>query len=93
MNNHTISCFSIDRTYKLYINGKQCRPDANYSRPLVNKNSQVIAQVGEANRKDVREAVEAAVKAQPGYSFFFIRNYLNFEPWALYYENMQLRNF
>ena len=56
----------IDRTYKLYVNGKQARPDANYSRPLFGKDSQVIAQVGEANRKDVRNAVEAAVKAQPG---------------------------
>jgi len=58
---------SIDRTYKLYINGKQVRPDANYSRPLVNNKGDVIAQVGEANRKDVREAVEAANKAQPGW--------------------------
>jgi len=58
---------SVDRTYKLYINGKQARPDANYSRPLYGKDGHVIAQVGEANRKDIRNAVEASVKAQPGW--------------------------
>ena len=58
---------SVDRTYKFYVNGKQARPDANYSRPMVGKDGKVIAQVGEANRKDIRNAVEAAVKAQPGY--------------------------
>lgn len=58
---------SIDRTYKLYINGKQVRPDANYSRPLVNDKGDIIGQVGEANRKDVREAVEAANKAHSGW--------------------------
>ena len=60
----------------MYINGKQVRPDANYSRPLVNTNCDVIGQVGEANRKDVREAVEAAVKAQPGYLFDILQQFV-----------------
>lgn len=58
---------SVDRTFKLYINGKQARPDANYSRPLVSSTGEVIGQVSEANRKDVRNAVEAANKAQAGW--------------------------
>ena len=57
---------SIDRTFKLYYGGKQARPDANYSRSVLNKDSQVIAQVAESNRKDVRNAVEVASKALPG---------------------------
>ena len=58
--------YRIDRTLKLYIGGKQVRPDANYSRPVLSGNGKVIGQVGEANRKDVRDAVDIACKALPG---------------------------
>ncbi|MBX3140948.1 MAG: aldehyde dehydrogenase family protein [Trueperaceae bacterium] len=54
---------SIDRTPKLYIGGKQKRPDGNYSYPVL---SAAGARVGDAplgNRKDVRDAVEAAAKS------------------------------
>jgi len=57
--------FRIDRTYKLYIGGKQKRPDANYSRPITDKDGKVVAQVGESNRKDVRDAVDIACKSLP----------------------------
>lgn len=57
----------IDRTLKLYYGGKQCRPDQNLSRPILNKDGQVIEQVSESNRKDVRNAVEAAASALPGW--------------------------
>ncbi|XP_066935468.1 aldehyde dehydrogenase family 16 member A1-like isoform X2 [Clytia hemisphaerica] len=57
----------IDRTYKLYIGGKQKRPDANYSRPITDPKGQIIAQVGESNRKDVRDAVDIACKTLPGW--------------------------
>ena len=51
----------------MYIGGSQKRPDATYARPVFSKlNHQVISQVGEGNRKDIREAVEAAHKAAPG---------------------------
>ncbi len=50
----------IDRTPKLYIGGKQTRPDATYSRAIVGKDGTVLGEVGEGNRKDIREAVEAA---------------------------------
>ena len=65
---------SIDRTYKVYIGGAQKRPDGNYSRPVLNPAGHVIGQVAECNRKDVREAVEAAHKAAPGYAIFAIVN-------------------
>ncbi len=53
----------IDRTPKLYIGGKQARPDSGYSRPVYDPAGHQIGEVGEGNRKDIRNAVEAAHKA------------------------------
>ncbi|GHF51499.1 aldehyde dehydrogenase family protein [Seohaeicola zhoushanensis] len=50
----------IDRTAKLYVGGKQARPDGGYSRPVWGKGGALLGHVGLANRKDVRNAVEAA---------------------------------
>ncbi len=50
----------IDRTPKLYIGGRQKRPDGAYSRPVYGPKGEIIGQVGEGNRKDIRDAVEAA---------------------------------
>ena len=50
----------------MYIGGAQKRPDATYSRPVIGQSGNVIGQVSEGNRKDIREAVEAAHKAAPG---------------------------
>merc|ERR1719340_517462 len=58
----------VDRTYKLYYGGAQKRPDGNYSRVIRNVEGHVMAQVGEANRKDIRNAVEVAAKAQPAWA-------------------------
>lgn len=54
----------IDRTAKLYIGGKQARPDGGYSLRIVGANGKPIGDVGEGNRKDIRNAVEAARGAQ-----------------------------
>ena len=54
---------SIDRTAKLYIGGKQVRPDGNYSKPIYNSNGTFAGEVGQGNRKDIRNAVEVARKA------------------------------
>jgi len=54
---------AVDRTAKLYIGGKQTRPDGNYALPVVSPRGKVIGEVGEGNRKDIRNAVEAARKA------------------------------
>jgi len=51
---------AIDRTPKMFIGGKQTRPDSGYSRDVYDPQGQVIGQVGEGNRKDIRNAVEAA---------------------------------
>jgi aldehyde dehydrogenase (NAD+) len=54
----------IDRTAKLYIGGKQVRPDSGYSSPVLDSRGRHIAEVGRGNRKDVRNAVEAAHAAE-----------------------------
>ena len=53
----------IDRTAKMYVGGKQARPDGGYVRPIVDAAGKLVGEVGEGNRKDVRNAVEAARKA------------------------------
>ena len=54
---------AIDRTVKLYIGGKQVRPDSGYSMEVRGANGQVLGEVGLGNSKDIRNAVEAARKA------------------------------
>src|SRR5450759_1462502 len=54
---------AIDRTPKLFIAGKQVRPDSGYSRSVFDSDGRFIGEVGEGNRKDIRNAVEAAHKA------------------------------
>jgi aldehyde dehydrogenase (NAD+) len=51
---------AIDRTPKLFIGGKQARPDGGLSLQVKGPDGRVIGEVGEGNRKDVRNAVEAA---------------------------------
>lgn len=50
----------INRTPKLFIAGKQTRPDAGYSRNVHNKSGRILGQIPMSNRKDIRNAVEAA---------------------------------
>ena len=53
---------AVDRTAKMYIGGKQKRPDGGYSLDVVGP-AGIVGQVGRGNRKDVRDAVEAACAA------------------------------
>jgi aldehyde dehydrogenase (NAD+) len=54
---------TIDRTAKLYVGGRQMRPDSGYSYSVLNKAGHAVGQAGLGNRKDIRNAVEAAGKA------------------------------
>jgi len=54
----------IDMTAKLYIGGKQVRGDGGLSYTVLDKGGVAIGQAVCANRKDVRNAVEAAGKAK-----------------------------
>ena len=55
---------AIDRTPKLYIGGAQVRPDSGYSLSVHDAAGGVAGEVGHGNRKDIRNAVEAAHKAE-----------------------------
>jgi aldehyde dehydrogenase (NAD+) len=54
----------IDRTVKLYIGGKQARPDSGYSVAVRAADGHVLGEAPLGNRKDLRNAVEAARKAE-----------------------------
>ena len=55
---------AIDRTVKLYIGGKQARPDSGYSVPVKDREGRLLGEMPLGNRKDIRNAVEAARKAE-----------------------------
>jgi aldehyde dehydrogenase (NAD+) len=83
----------IDRTPKMYIGGKQVRPDGQYTLSVINPKGTVVGQVGDGSRKDIRNAVEAAhaaIIAKPGWS---MRHGYN-RSQILYFiaENLDVRN-
>jgi aldehyde dehydrogenase (NAD+) len=59
-NDKKIDGIGIDRTVKQYIGGKQARPDSGYSVAVRNREGKVIGEAPVGNRKDIRNAVEAA---------------------------------
>jgi aldehyde dehydrogenase (NAD+) len=61
------SAGQIDHTIKIYIGGAQKRPDAPYTRAVLGPTGALVGQVAEGQRKDVRDAVEAAHAAAPGW--------------------------
>ncbi len=63
-----LSSSSIDRTVKQYIAGKQARPDSGYSFPVYGRKEggregELLGEAPLGNRKDIRNAVEAARNA------------------------------
>jgi aldehyde dehydrogenase (NAD+) len=58
---------AIDRTFRFLIGGKLARPDQAGSFSVTSPSGELLAVVGEANRKDVRNAVEAARAAFPSW--------------------------
>jgi aldehyde dehydrogenase (NAD+) len=53
----------VDRTYRFLIGGKLARPDGAGSFQIASPSGSLLAVVGDANRKDLRNAVEAARNA------------------------------
>jgi aldehyde dehydrogenase (NAD+) len=51
---------TLDRTPKLFIGGRQARPDSGYSLKVLSPSGRPLGEVGDGNRKDIRNAVEAA---------------------------------
>jgi len=58
----------IDRTPKLYIGGKQARPDGGLSVEITGPSGNLVGEVGKGSRKDIRNAVEAARAAANGWA-------------------------
>ena len=56
------------KTYKLYINGQFPRSESGRSMPVTDAKGKVLAHVARASRKDLRDAVEAARKAQDSWA-------------------------
>lgn len=78
----------IDRTHRFLIGGKLARPDGGMSFPVYGSSGDLLGLLGDANRKDVRNAVEAARGAFSGWSgqtahlraqilYFFAENIAN----------------
>ena len=78
----------IDRSPKLYIGGKQTRSDSGYSFTVEDSANHYISETGLGNRKDVRNAVEAANKADS-----WTRATAHLRAQILYYlgENLSVR--
>jgi aldehyde dehydrogenase (NAD+) len=79
---------AMDRTVKLYIAGKQTRPDSGYSFEVRGMTGELLGEAPLGNRKDIRNAVEAARKAS-GWAKTTAHNRAQ----VLYYmaENLSLR--
>ncbi len=58
------AAMSIDRTVKLFVGGKQTRPDSGYSVEVRGADGRLLGEAPLGNRKDIRNAVEAARKAE-----------------------------
>ena len=78
----------IDRTPKLFIGGKQVRPDGNYAMPVADAKGRLAGEVGLGSRKDIRDAVSAAraCKAWPDATAYNRSQVLYF-----FAENLSLR--
>jgi aldehyde dehydrogenase (NAD+) len=59
---------NVLKTYKLYINGAFPRTESGRSLPVADAKGTVIAYVCHGSRKDLRDAIEAARKAQAGWA-------------------------
>ena len=59
---------SVKKTYKLYINGEFPRTESGRYYPVLTKGGELLANACRGSRKDLRNAVQAARKAQPGWS-------------------------
>jgi aldehyde dehydrogenase (NAD+) len=57
-----VSAPPIDRTVKLFVGGKQARPDSGYSMEVRAADGRLLGEAPLGNRKDIRNAVEAARK-------------------------------
>jgi aldehyde dehydrogenase (NAD+) len=83
-----LSVQGLDRTAKMYIGGKQARPDSGYSQAIYTPKGRLLGHVGKGSRKDIRNAVEAAQNAKG-----WAKGTANLRAQILYYiaENLSAR--
>jgi aldehyde dehydrogenase (NAD+) len=83
----------VDRTPKMYIGGRQVRPDGQYTLAVLDPKGRILGQVGDGNRKDIRDAVEAAHAAHLAKPGWAMRHGYN-RSQILYFiaENLDARN-
>ena len=62
-----MSRIDVRKTYKLYLGGAFPRSESGRVLPATDADGEVLARVAHASRKDLREAVVAARKAQAGW--------------------------
>jgi acyl-CoA reductase-like NAD-dependent aldehyde dehydrogenase len=58
----------VTKTYKLFIGGAFPRSESGRSITVTGRGGEVLAHIAHASRKDLRDAVETARKAQPGWA-------------------------
>jgi acyl-CoA reductase-like NAD-dependent aldehyde dehydrogenase len=58
---------NVRKTYKLYINGEFPRTESGRSYAVMSKGGELLANASRGSRKDLRNAVQAARKAQGGW--------------------------
>jgi acyl-CoA reductase-like NAD-dependent aldehyde dehydrogenase len=68
MSDHGNGRLAVWKTYKLYIGGAFPRSESGRSYPVTDHKGGFLANAALGSRKDARDAVSAARKAQPGWS-------------------------
>jgi aldehyde dehydrogenase (NAD+) len=68
----TVLLEAIDRTPKLFIGGKQARSDSGYSRAVYSSRGRLLGQVGDGNRKDIRNGWGKATAHNRAQILYFI---------------------
>jgi acyl-CoA reductase-like NAD-dependent aldehyde dehydrogenase len=63
-----MSRLAVKKTYKLYVGGAFVRSESGRHDPVLDDEGSHVANITRASRKDVREAVKAARKAQAGWA-------------------------
>ncbi|MGH2968851.1 MAG: aldehyde dehydrogenase family protein, partial [Solirubrobacteraceae bacterium] len=59
---------AVRKTYKLYVGGAFARSESGRHDPVLDHEGSHVANITRASRKDVRDAVKAARKAQDGWA-------------------------